>query len=130
MANFDTTSTETLTCPYCGEEQEDAREQEDWGTPEEWTCCDCERDFVYTTETFVRFTSEDLGEYLQEKIDQENSWLLTLVEELIRLENGKPEELEKQKIRVEKCKQRISDLEKRFDDYCQQAFEPIEEEND
>lgn len=127
---FDTTSTETLTCPYCGADQEDAKEQEDWGTPEEWTCCDCQRDFVYTTETFVRFTSEDLGEYLQKKLDQENSWLLTLAKELIRLENRKPEELEKQKIRVEKCKQKISDLEKRFDDYCKQSFEPIEEEND
>lgn len=65
-----------------------------------------------------------------ENLDQENSWLLTLSKELIRLENGKPEELEKQKIRVEKCKQRISDLERRLDDYCKQAFEPIEEEND
>lgn len=133
MANFDTTSTETLTCPYCGEEQEDAREQEDWGTPEEWTCWGCERDFVYTTETFLRFTSEDLGEYLEEKLSQEKHWLSILEEEAKELESGnpnKPEQLEKQKARVEKCKQKILDLEKRFDDYCKQAFEPIEVKND
>jgi hypothetical protein len=122
---FNTTSTENLICPYCGAEQEEAREQEDWGTPESWTCCDCTRDFLYTTETVLKFTSEDLGEYLDDKLAQENYWLKVLEKELVELE--KPEQLEKQKMKIEKCKQKINDLEERFKIFAAQCFEPIEE---
>lgn len=134
---FDTTSTETLICPYCGAEQEDAREQEDFLIPESWDCCDCTRDFIYTTETYIKFTSEDLGEYLSEKLSQEGYWLKVLEKELLELEKGDPNNsetlriaLERQKIKIEKCKKKILDFEKRFDDFCKQIFEPIEEEND
>jgi len=113
MSEFDTTSTESLVCPYCGTEQEDAREQEDWGIPEEWTCCDCCKDFVYTTETYVKFTSEDLGEYLSDKIEQEKYHLLVLEKE------------SKSETAIERSKKRLEDLEKRFDLFAKSCFEDV-----
>lgn len=127
MKEYDTISTDILICPYCGAEQEDAREQEDWSTPENWTCCDCTRDFVYTTESYFKFTSEDLGEYLNEKISQEKHWLSVLERELEELEKGDDKisetlkiAVDRQKIKIDKTKRKISDLEERFNLYCEQ----------
>jgi hypothetical protein len=114
---FDTTSTENLICPYCGAEQEEAREQEDWGTPETWECCDCTRDFIYTTETVLKFTSEDLGEYLEDKIEQEQSWFRVLEKDYNSIKNdffSDADKTEKARIKMERTSERIGELKKRL----------------
>lgn len=127
---FDTTSTETLICPYCGAEQEDAREQEDWGTPETWECCDCTKDFVYTTETVLKFTSENLGEYLEDKIRQEKYHLSVLEKNLKELQSGDEIEnkikLLNQLISIDKSKKRLAAYEEKLDLFAKSCFEDIE----
>lgn len=72
---FDTTSTKQLICPYCGEDQEDARECENYGESELFTCQSCTRDFVYLTETYLLYTSEDLEEHFSDRLTQERLWV-------------------------------------------------------
>lgn len=104
---FDTTSTKDLICPYCGEEQEDAREAENLGESELFTCQSCTRDFVYSTETYLLYTSEDLEEHFSDRLVQEKLWLATLQKDL---DSGIPsiENANRTRRNIERVEERIA----------------------
>lgn len=129
-SEFDTISQDKLICPYCGCEQEDAREQEDWGTPENWECSDCCKDFVYTTETVLKFSSERLDTFLEEKIFQESHWLNVLEHDFNSIRNDETnceERRKKADEKIERTRNRLKQLQERFDNFVKNhCLEEIE----
>ena len=124
--DFDTTSTKQLVCPYCGEEQEDAREAENLGEAENFTCYNCCRDFVYSTETYLLYTSEDMGEHFKERLEQEKHWLSTIIKDLETSDWSEREDAKKRvEINLARCEKRIRTYEERLKDYEVQKFQEI-----
>ena len=123
---LDTTSTEQLVCPYCGEEQEDAREAENLGEAELFTCSDCCRDFVYSTETYLLYTSEDMGEHFKERLEQEKYWRSVITKDL-ETSDWSERENAKQGVQrnLARCEQKIRTYEERLKDYEAQKFQEI-----
>ena len=113
---FDTTSTKQLVCPYCGEEQEDAGEAENLGESEIFTCYSCTRDFVYSTETYLLYTSEDLEEHFSDRLMQEKLWVAVLQKDLDS-NIPSPENAERTKRNIKRCEDRIAKYQEALKNY-------------
>ena len=66
MNGIDHTDTDSIVCPYCGEEHHPDRNLDDLG--EEYTCDDCDRTFMVQPDCTVTYTSWTMEYQLQRKI--------------------------------------------------------------